>query len=214
MPELGRLLHAARQALAGDDRQRSANKAEVESRKPDRTSREGAGAGAQSFVQPILHELLDHLLVRLRHLPVQKVVGSNVTPSLLPRASVGDQSDPGVGAHAEVVAALAADVVVLSHRLQVERDTAARAVGRQRDLRELASRDAKLGRGLGQRVHSDSPPSTAITCPVMNPARSEQRKATAAAMSSAVPSRLIGVSLTSSPTISSVSDPAVSSVRT
>ena len=48
----------------------------------------------------------------------------------------------------------------------------------------------------------------------MKPARSEHRNATAAATSSAVPSRLMGVSLTSSPTMSSVSDPEVSSVLT
>src|SRR5437763_632938 len=40
------------------------------------------------------------------------------------------------------------------------------------------------------------------------------KKTPAAATSSAVPSRLIGVSFTSSPTISSVNEPLVSSVRT
>ena len=48
----------------------------------------------------------------------------------------------------------------------------------------------------------------------MKPAFSEQRNATVAATSSAVASRLIGVIFTSSATISSVSEPVVSSVRT
>src|SRR5205823_11587827 len=87
------------------------------------------------------------------------------------------------------------------------------AVGRQQDLRQRATldRDFVVVRFCD---HNESPPSTAMTWPVMKPARSEQRKATAAATSSAVPSRLIGVAFTSSPTISSVSEPLVSSVRT
>src|SRR5450759_912371 len=140
-------------------------------------------------------------------------MGSNIAPSFLPGAAVRDQRDPGVRADPEMVPALA-DVVVLSQLLGVEGDAAARAVGREGNRRQLASRDAQLARGLGQRAHSERPPSTASTWPVMKPARSEHRNATAAAISSAVPSRLIGVSLTSSPTISSVRDPEVSSVRT
>src|SRR4029077_2718842 len=79
---------------------------------------------------------------------------------------------------------------------------------------ELASRDVQLSRRLCQSGRREGAPSTAITCPGMKPARAEHRNATAAATSSAVPSRLIGVSFTSSPTISSVNEPVVSSVRT
>src|SRR5713226_683304 len=93
-----------------------------------------------------------------------------------------------------------------------ESDAASGTVGRQQDLRQRAAlnRDFVV---MGFGDHRLSPPSTAITWPVMKPARSEQRNATAAATSSAVPSRLIGVNFTSSPTISSVRDPVVSSVR-
>src|ERR1700730_17766302 len=62
--------------------------------------------------------------------------------------------------------------------------------------------------------HIDRPPSTTSTWPVMKPAAGEHRNATAAATSSALPSRCSGVRLTSSATISSVSEASVSSVRT
>ena len=62
--------------------------------------------------------------------------------------------------------------------------------------------------------YSESPPSTTRVCPVMKPARREQRKATAAAMSSVLPSRRSGVASTIAFIMSSVSELPVSSVRT
>src|SRR4029077_4338222 len=110
----------------------------------------------------------------------------------------------------------------------LQRHAAARTVGGQRDRRQLPACDANFAPCLdrvprkiarffgvfGDLHYSDKPPSTARTWPVMKPALCEQRKATAAAISSAVPSRLIGVSLTISPTISSVTEAVVRSVRT
>src|SRR5437868_2151153 len=138
---------------------------------------------------------------------------SHVGPALLPRTAVGDQRDPDIGAEAEMMAAFDAHVVVRAKGVHDKRDAATRTVRRQQDLRQRGALDCDLlvVRFGDQRL---SPPSTASTCPVMKPAPSEHRKATAAATSSAVPSRLIGVSLTSSPTMSSVRDPVVSSVRT
>src|SRR5258708_9010086 len=98
----------------------------------------------------------------------------------------------------------------------VESDGASGAVARQQDLGQPAARDGNA-RALPvnyRHGYRESPPSTASTWPVMNPARSEHRNATAAATSSAVPSRLIGVTLTISATISAVSAPHVAPVRT
>src|SRR5204862_7967452 len=120
-----------------------------------------------------------------------------------------------VGPEPEVMAGVRADVVVGAQVSDVEADTAARAVGRQEDLGQLAALDRDLCEvALEDRHQRLRPPSTASTWPVMKPARSEHRNPTAAATSSAAPSRLIGVIFTSSLTISSVGDPVVSSVRT
>src|SRR5260370_19471427 len=140
-------------------------------------------------------------------------MGAHVAEGLLTRAGGGEQGNADIGTETEVVPEVGAHVVVRAQVVHHERDAAARAVGRQQDLRQRAALDRDFFvRPFGD--HSDRPPSTAITWPVMKPARSEQRNATAAATSSAVPSRLIGVALTSSPTISSLSEPEVSSVRT
>src|SRR6202022_5188389 len=130
---------------------------------------------APRFVQALPHQLIDDRLVWLGHFPVQQVMGSDVAPALVPRASIGDQGDPRAGANAEVMAAVAADVVVLAPRLEVKRNTAAWTVGGQRDIRQLAPSDPNFRVCLGQRAHSERPPSTARTWPVMNPARSEHR---------------------------------------
>src|SRR5579864_9276487 len=171
-----------------------------------------AGACADRLVEPIFQQLLDHLLVGLRHLPVQEIVRPYVGPPFVPGPVVSDERDPHVRPEAEVMAATQAHVVVVAQVLDPEPHAASRAVGRKQDLGQRAAPHGDLVRAVGD--HSERPPSTAMTWPVMKPARSEHRNATAAATSSAVPSRLIGVSLTSSPTISSVSDPEVSSVRT
>src|SRR2546423_9372261 len=111
------------------------------------------------------------------------------------------------------MAAFGAYVVVRAKVVHDQRNATAWAVGRQQDLRQRTALDRDFVTvGFGD--HRLSPPSTASTCPVMNPARSEQRNATAAATSSAVPSRLMGVALTSSPTMSSLNEPAVSPERT
>src|SRR5207245_3102238 len=207
------LLHPAGQALASDDGKRPADESEVEGGEPDWFLRERARAGAHGFIEAFLQKRLDRLLVALRNGPVQQVVRTDVGPALEPRALVGDERDPDIGAEPEVMAALGAHIVVRSKLVKRERDAAAGAVGRQQDLGQRTALDRHfVARHLGD--HRLRPPSTAITWPVMKPARSEQRKATAEAHSSAVPSRLIGVSLTSSPTISSVREPLVSSVRT
>src|SRR5207247_10665807 len=111
--------------------------------------------------------------------------------------------------------ALRADVVVRAQLVGLQRDAAARAVRRKEDLGQLVALDRDLLLVPFENRHQRlRPPSTAMTWPVMKPARSEHRNPTAAPMSSAVPSRLIGVILTSSLTISSVRAPVVSSVRT
>src|SRR5205809_353058 len=118
-------------------------------------------------------------------------------------------------AQAEVMSAVSAHVVLRAQLVRFEGDAATGAVGRQQHLGQLGALDRDLfALACEDRHQRDRPPSTAITWPVMKPARSEQRNATAAATSSAVASRLIGVIFTSSPTISSVSEPVVSSVRT
>src|SRR2546429_7775221 len=113
------------------------------------------------------------------------------------------------------MSAVDTDVVVRAQLGGGESNAAAWAVGRQQDLGQLAALDRYVvAVALDDRHQRLRPPSTAMTWPVMNPARSEHRTPTAAPMSSAVPSRLIGVILTSSLTISSVGDRVVSSVRT
>src|SRR5712691_10708155 len=209
----GGLLHPTRQALSGDDRQRAADEPEVERCQPDRTAAERARARAHGLVQALLRQLVDGRLVWLWDLPVQEVVGAHVAPAFLPRTAVGDESDPGLGAEPEVMAALT-DVGVLAQHLGIQAHAAPRTVRGQSDRGQLAAGDPDLGARLRELHQRLKPPSTASTWPVTNPARSEHRNATAAATSSAVPSRLMGVILTSSPTISSVREPEVSSVRT
>src|SRR5256884_5682477 len=113
------------------------------------------------------------------------------------------------------MSAVDTDVVVRAQLGGGESDAAAGAVGRQQDLGQLATLDRYVfAVAFDDRHQRLRPPSTAMTWPVMKPAFSEQRNATVAATSSVLASRLIGVILTSSETISSVSDPVVSSVRT
>src|SRR5438105_14873006 len=114
-----------------------------------------------------------------------------------------------------MVPAFRAHVVVRAQLVGPQCDPAARAVRGKQDLGELAALDRNLFlMTFEDGHHSERPPSTAMTWPVMKPARSEQRNPTAAPISSAVPSRLTGVILTSSLTIASVREPVVSSVRT
>src|SRR3989442_310331 len=138
-----------------------------------------------------------------------------VGPPLLPRSAVSNERDPYVGTEPEVMCAVEADVVVRPQLLLLERDATSRTVRRQQDLGQLGALDRDLfAVPLDDRHQRLRPPSTAMTWPVIKPAFSEQRNATVAATSSALASRLIGVILTSSETISSVSHPDVSSVRT
>src|SRR5207302_898071 len=174
---------------------------------------EPAGAGPDGFVEPFGAELVDDQAVGLRQPPVEEVVGADVGPALGPAVEVGQKGDPGFAAHLEVMPAVA-NVSPVGELLAVEPDPAAGAVGGQRDLRQWTARQGHVlvSGGEGDHAQSERPPSTTRTWPVMNPAAGEQRKATAAATSSAVPSRPSGVNFTSSATMSSVSEAAVSSV--
>src|SRR5207249_58696 len=169
--------------------------------------------GPHGLVQTLLDGLVDRLLIGLGDPPLEQVVGPDVGPALVPAAGVGQERDPGLGVHPEVMPAIA-DVVVGAQHCGVDGDAAAGAVGGQGDRRQLASADGHLldQLPLAHGHQTDSPPSTTRTWPVMKAARGEHRNATAEATSSAVPSRCRGVILTSSATISSVSDPIVSSV--
>src|SRR5947208_15999306 len=101
--------------------------------------------------------------------------------------------------------ALRADVVVRAQLVGLQRDAAARAVRRKEDLGQLVALDRDLllvpFENRHQRLRH---PSTAMTWPVMKPARSEHRNTTAGPKTSAMPPRLTGLSLTSSLTIRSV----------
>src|SRR5207244_6372296 len=104
--------------------------------------------------------------------------------------------------------ALRADVVVRAQLVGLQRDAAARAVRRKEDLGQLVALDRDLLLVPFENRHQRlRPPSTAMTWPVMKPARSEHRNTTAAPLSSAVPSRLIGLIFTSSLTIALVVGP-------
>src|SRR4029077_7344579 len=103
-----------------------------------------------------------------RHRPLQKVVGADVVPPLLPRPLVGDQRDQHVGAQAEVVAAVVADVVEGAELSGVEPDAAARAVGREQDLGQRPALDGDLvAMAFDDGHQSERPPYTAMTWPVM-----------------------------------------------
>ena len=62
----------------------SADEPKIERRQPYLAAAESAGSGAHRFVQALITQLLERLLVWLGHLPVEKVVGANVSVPLLP----------------------------------------------------------------------------------------------------------------------------------
>ena len=139
----GGALEPARKSLAGHDAQGSADEPEVEHAEPDGPAPKQGGPCPDGFVEALVACLLDRQVVRLRHLPVEQVMGADVRPALVPGVPVGEQRDPGVGPKLEVVPAVA-DIDVRGKLLAVETDAAAWAVAGERDLRQRPAREGNV----------------------------------------------------------------------
>src|SRR5207245_5629545 len=133
----------------------------IEHRQPDLAPADGAGARADSLVQAFIRELVDGRLVWLGDLPVQKVVGADITPPLLPGPAIGDESNPGIAAEPEMVAARAHIGVITKH-VDIKADATTRAVRRQRDGGQLAAREGAPAMRLRQLHHMESTPTTDV----------------------------------------------------